>query len=84
MRVGLYLHNYVPTSGGGYTFQREIFKAISKLSHQSVHEFFLITHPQESIQRDSLDSIEIILVEQPSSYLEQSVSLKKTSWFNCR
>jgi len=84
MRVGLYLHNYVPTSGGGYTFQREIFKAISKLSHQSVHEFFLITHPQESIQRDSLDSIEIILVEQPSSYLEQSVSLKKTSWFKSK
>ena len=86
MRVGLYLHNYTPVSGGAYTFQREIFKAISSIFHQSVHNFFLLAYPQDDIfnQCDSFDSIEIIPLEHASSHLEQSVVSWKTSWYKSK
>jgi glycosyltransferase involved in cell wall biosynthesis len=79
MRVGLYLHNYTPVSGGAYTFQREIFRAISELSPQSAHQFPLLAHPYDGAfnQRDSFDHIQLIPIEQPSTHSEVSDTHQK-------
>lgn len=62
MRVGLYIHNYIPTSGGGYTFQREIFKAILSLASQTKHHFFVLAYVNFPAQVQS-ESIEFIPIK---------------------
>jgi len=70
MKVGLYLHNYTPVSGGAYTFQLEILKAISELSQRSAHQFFLLTHSHEATlrQHDLSHQLQLIQIEQPPTY----------------
>ena len=41
MRIGIYLEYISPTSGGGYTFQRDILGAFSNMQTESRHSFFL-------------------------------------------
>ncbi len=41
MRIGIYLEYMPPTSGGGYTFQRDILEAFSKMQMESRHSFSL-------------------------------------------
>lgn len=69
MRVGLYLHNYSPISGGAYTFQLEILKAISELSPRSTHQFSLLRHPQDGAVKQSnvANSVQVISIEEPPS-----------------
>ena len=85
MRVGLYLHNYTPVSGGAYTFQFEILKAISELSHRSAHQFFLLAHPHEGrfSQHDLSDQIQLIPIEQPPTHSEMPDSHQK-GWLKLR
>jgi glycosyltransferase involved in cell wall biosynthesis len=72
MRVGLYLHNYTPVSGGAYTFQLEILKAISELSQRSAHQFFLLMHSHEGTlsQPDLSHHLQLIQIEQPPTHSE--------------
>lgn len=44
MNVGLFVGNYSPEIGGGYTFQQEIFKAIEVYGHASGHKFVVFTY----------------------------------------
>ena len=85
MRVGLYLHNYTPASGGAYVFQRDIFKTISELSRQSAHQFSLLAHPHvgEFNQGDSFDRIQLIPIEQPPTHSEVPHSHQK-GWIKFR
>jgi glycosyltransferase involved in cell wall biosynthesis len=85
MRVGLYLHNYTPVSGGAYTFQREIFGTISDLSRQSDHQFSLLAHPHDGAlnQRDPFDRIQLIPIEQPPTHSEVPDSHQK-GWLKFR
>ena len=85
MRVGLYLHNYTPVSGGAYTFQREIFRTISELSPQSAHEFFLLAHPHDDAlnQRDPFDQIQLVPIEQAATPSEVTGSSQK-GWLKFR
>jgi glycosyltransferase involved in cell wall biosynthesis len=59
MRVGLYVHGYTPVSGGGYTFQREILKAISSLAITR-HHFAVLAYNKG----DWPASIEFMPIEQ--------------------
>ena len=43
MKVGVFLDEYIPEDGGGYTFQAEVFYALLRLAASSQHEFTLIT-----------------------------------------
>ena len=85
MRVGLYLHDYTPVSGGAYTFQLEILKAISELSHRSTHQFFLLAHPQDDSlnQSNPFDQMQRIPIEQPPTHLDVSDSPQK-GWLKLR
>ena len=42
MKIGVYLDNYVPEDGGGFTFQSEIFDALCNLVFNSKHEFIVL------------------------------------------
>jgi glycosyltransferase involved in cell wall biosynthesis len=77
MRVGLYLHNYTPVSGGAYTFQLEILKAISELSHRSAHQFFLLAHEGTFSQPDLSHQLQFIQIEQPPTHSEVPDSHQK-------
>jgi hypothetical protein len=39
MRVGIYLGDFTPDVGGGFTFQDDVFRAFAKVSGQSSHRF---------------------------------------------
>lgn len=43
MKIGVFLDEYIPEDGGGYTFQAEVFYALMRLAASSHHEFTLIT-----------------------------------------
>jgi glycosyltransferase involved in cell wall biosynthesis len=64
MRVGLYIHNYALTDGGGYTFQREILNAASVLSSQSQHHFFILNYSnQNQAEATVLPGLDLINIE---------------------
>jgi len=42
MRVGIYLGDFSPDVGGGYTFQDEVFRAFLKVSAHSAHQFVVM------------------------------------------
>jgi hypothetical protein len=79
MRVGLYFHNYTPVSGGAYTFQLELLKAISESPRRSAHQFLLLAYPQNGVvdHRDLLGSLQFAPIEQPSSSSVASHSRQK-------
>jgi glycosyltransferase involved in cell wall biosynthesis len=65
VRVGLYVHDYMPVSGGGYTFQREILKAISSIE-TARHRFVALAHRKDGLP-DSIESVSIEQLASPSS-----------------
>jgi glycosyltransferase involved in cell wall biosynthesis len=50
MRVGVYLSDYRPTAGGGYTFQEDLFKALLRLAGTSRHSFTALCASVEALQ----------------------------------
>jgi glycosyltransferase involved in cell wall biosynthesis len=77
MKVGLYFHNYTTIVGGGDTFQRETVRAISALSDQSQHQFFVLTYPIQNLDNTaSLRGLELVYIEDPLYYRLQR-SLRK-------
>jgi glycosyltransferase involved in cell wall biosynthesis len=50
MKVGVYLDDYVPEDGGGYTFQTEVFLALGKLIDDCHHQFVIISEPNKEIE----------------------------------
>ncbi len=50
MKVGVYLDDYVPQDGGGYTFQTDVFLTLVKLTGQSHHQFVFISEPKKEIE----------------------------------
>lgn len=42
MKVGVYLGDFTPESGGGYTFQDDVFAALCDLTGETKHTFHLI------------------------------------------
>ena len=43
MKIGIYMDEYIPHDGGGFTFQTEIFESVLELAEKSHHEFVVIT-----------------------------------------
>lgn len=46
MKVGVFVGNYSPEAGGGYTFQQEICRAIESFGPASGHTFVFFTYSQ--------------------------------------
>lgn len=46
MRVGVYLGDFVPDVGGGYTFVSEVFGALLKQASNTPHQFVVLCDPE--------------------------------------
>src|SRR5574341_321662 len=53
MKVGLFIGNCLPESGGGHTFENEIFQSLVKLSAETDHRFVLFSSSKEPPQEIS-------------------------------
>ena len=42
MRIGIYLGDFTPDVGGGFTFQDDVFRAFAKIAAQSPHQFVVM------------------------------------------
>src|ERR1051326_7399685 len=69
MHVGLYVYNYAPNAGGGYTFQREILKAVIDFVGQSKHNFSVLTYDVKNLPVNEIDlsTINVIPIEGPTT-----------------
>lgn len=55
MNVGVFVGNYSPEAGGGYTFQQEICRAIESYGPSSGHKFVFFTFSHVAIPEASAD-----------------------------
>jgi len=53
MKIGVYLDEYKPEDGGGYTMQSELFRALCNVRNESAHEFVVISLPNHRIAEKS-------------------------------
>ena len=67
MRVGIHIHDYVPTAGGGFTFQRDILRAAIERAPQSQHRFSVMAYPSNELlkNRDRFGNVDLIPIEWP-------------------
>lgn len=49
MRVGVFLEDFSPQVGGGYTFQEDIFQSLLELAEQSNHTYVVLCRQPEAI-----------------------------------
>jgi glycosyltransferase involved in cell wall biosynthesis len=84
MKVGVYLDDYVPQDGGGYTFQTEIFLALSKLIGQSHHQFVFISEPGNGIARQVHDNKLQWLPCPPPGFIEKLTDFLIRMWPDLR
>lgn len=50
MKVCVFAGTHDKSSGGSYTFESQVFEALSELIHESEHQFFVYTHSLRSLQ----------------------------------
>jgi glycosyltransferase involved in cell wall biosynthesis len=69
MHVGVHIHDYIPTAGGGFTFQRDILQAAVKLASQSQHHFSVLAYPSNELLKHKNDFGDVVFIpiEQPLS-----------------
>jgi glycosyltransferase involved in cell wall biosynthesis len=52
MRVGVFLEDFSPQVGGGYTFQEDIFQSLLELAEQSDHTYVVLCRRPEAMLAD--------------------------------
>lgn len=63
MKVGVFVGNYSPEVGGGYTFQQEICRAIESFGPASGHKFVFFTSSEVTpVESSIVDAIQYISV----------------------
>lgn len=80
MKVGVYLDDYVPQDGGGYTFQTEVFATLRKLASESRHQFVIISAPNKEIEARLKNTNLQWLPCPPPSLLEKVAAFVARNW----
>lgn len=80
MRVGVFLDRYLPEDGGGYTFQGEVFQALTELAAESHHEFVAITQHPKQLSGSGLET----LAYRKPGWLEKPIAFVARHWPNFR
>jgi glycosyltransferase involved in cell wall biosynthesis len=73
MKIGVFVGNYNPEIGGGYTFQREIYRAIEMYGPASGHEFVVFTYAK-GMQQEALSGGTLKVVSIPCADYGNPVS----------
>jgi hypothetical protein len=55
MKVGIYVSNFPADTGGGYTFQEDIFLSFLKIRRESSHDFVVLSNHSQRISALSND-----------------------------
>jgi glycosyltransferase involved in cell wall biosynthesis len=89
MKIGIYLSCYEPTSGGGYTFESDLFEVLLEKISQQAHQFCILV-PEKYFDESLLSllprKIEIIKVKtnqflgRLSTMLESESSIFRAHW----
>ncbi|MEK6334516.1 MAG: glycosyltransferase [Acidobacteriota bacterium] len=66
MKVGVFLEEFSPDVGGGYTIQADIFQSLLELAGESRHTFTVVCHHPEKL-REALRSTSIEAVAFPGT-----------------
>jgi glycosyltransferase involved in cell wall biosynthesis len=72
MKVGIFLGNFKPEVGGGYTFENEVFQSLVELSSKTHHTFVLFGWSKEPPQELSFENIEYISI--PRDFVRSKLS----------
>ncbi len=73
MKVGVYLEEFSPHVGGGYTIQEDVFRALLELKDQTRHSFVVFCRRPEELPGGST-SEQIQTVAFPGTLTERAVS----------
>jgi len=76
MKVGVFIDDYEPEVGGGYTIQSDIFFALIKLANECKHNFVIFTYGKSRSNIDKLlESSKIsVIYYKPPNILERLMS----------
>jgi glycosyltransferase involved in cell wall biosynthesis len=66
VKIGIFLGDYDPTHGGGFTFQGDILRSLSKLAATSGHSFCILTAtPDKFVNNPLVGELEIVPYSSP-------------------
>ncbi|SRR6266571_6115677 len=72
MRVGVYLERFKPNTGGAYTFQSEVFRALLETAGTADHEFAVLCEPEYFFDSMPAEASNMRAVRlDPPSYIER-------------
>ncbi len=74
MKVGIFVADLVPESGGGYTIQDDIFQSLAQLVGESQHEFVVFCHPTLARSRAVAPRRMQIIAYQRPNLLERALN----------
>jgi glycosyltransferase involved in cell wall biosynthesis len=60
MKVGVFLENFSPAVGGGYTIQADVFRSLLDLAHESRHTFAVLCQRPEELAGQLKSNIEAV------------------------
>lgn len=72
MKVGVYLEEFSPHVGGGYTIQDDVYRALLELRDQTRHSFVIFCRRPEETQVAGLERIQTVAF--PGTLTERAVS----------
>ncbi|QWD07835.1 glycosyltransferase family 4 protein [Polynucleobacter paneuropaeus] len=92
MKIGIFLSCYEPTSGGGYTFESDLFEVLLQKISQQAHQFCILV-PEKYFDESLLNflprEIEVIKVKAHPFFgrlfamLESESSIFRAHWNRC-
>ena len=75
MKVGIFLDDYVPQDGGGFTFQTEIFDTLIKLADESQHDLVIISSQYRKLADKIKETKLALFPYRPAGLIEKVVAL---------
>lgn len=82
MRVGVFLDEYIPEDGGGYTFQAELLYALLRLAGESQHEFVLVSSRNRDLEEQLEGSSVELLTYKGPGFFEKITAFLTRNWPN--
>src|SRR5215210_3161457 len=83
MKIGVFLEDFSPQAGGGYTFQEDIFHALLELAEETEHNYVVLCRRPQEIA-DALRSSRVGAVAFPGSRPQRIISRAKRGLFALR
>jgi glycosyltransferase involved in cell wall biosynthesis len=82
MKVGVFLDEYIPEDGGGYTFQAEVLYALLRLAGESGHDFVLVSSQTKELAEQIAGSpVELLSFNGPG-FFEKIAAFLTRNWPN--